>query len=387
MNKSVTAKSTFRFVLLIGFVNLLADFTYEGGRSIVGPFLGSLGASAIAIGIIAGGGELLGYALRLVSGLLADQTRKYWPLAFVGYAINQFAIPVLALVTTWPIAGGCVIAERTGRAIRKPAMDSMLSHAGKSIGAGWVFGLNEALDQTGATLGPLLVAAILYFGGSYRAAFGIFLVPALLCLVMVFIARLLYPRPHELENEHLDAGASFTLPYWIYLAAGALLAAGLADFALIGFHFQKTKLIPPNEIPIYYAVAMASGAVSGLFFGRLFDKFGRAIVLVGFALSAAFAPLVFLGNAKLALLGMILWGIGMGVEGSLLKALVTEIVAARKRSTAFGLLDASYGIAWFCGSALMGFLYEKSLLTLVVFSVAIQLIALPLLLPAMRRSD
>ena len=170
--KGELAKSALRFVLIIGVVNLLADFTYEGGRAVVGPFLGSLGASAAVIGFTAGFGEFVGYALRSISGYFADKTHRYWPFAFAGYALNQLAIPALALVTNWQMGSALVIAERTGRAIRKPAMDAMLSHAGQSIGAGWVFGLNEALDQAGATAGPLLIAYILASHGTYRMGFG-----------------------------------------------------------------------------------------------------------------------------------------------------------------------------------------------------------------------
>ena len=381
-NKGALAKSAFRFVLIIGIVNLLADFTYEGGRAVVGPFLGSLGASAAVIGFTAGFGELIGYALRSISGYFADRTHRYWPFAFAGYVLNQLAIPALALVTNWQTGSALVIAERTGRAIRKPAMDAMLSHAGQSIGAGWVFGLNEALDQAGATAGPLLIAYILASHGTYRMGFGVFLVPAILCIAVVVVARLLYPRPHELEvhsSETLSA-TKLTQPFWMYLVAGALVAAGLADFALISFHFQKSNTVTPNVVPIFYAVAMATSALSGLIFGRLFDMFGRRIALLAFFLSAGFAPFVFFGNATLALIGMILWGIGMGAEGSVLRALVTSVIPSAKRGTAFGFFDAGFGIAWFLGSAAMGLLYEKSILAVVVFSVLVQLSALPVFL-------
>ena len=294
-NKSALAKSAFRFVLIIGIVNLLADFTYEGGRAVTGPFLGSLGASAAVIGFVAGFGEFVGYALRSISGYFADKTHRYWPFAFAGYALNQLAIPALALVTNWLTGSMLVVAERTGRAIRKPAMDAMLSHAGESIGAGWVFGLNEALDQAGATAGPLLIAYILSSHGSYRMGFGVFLVPAILCLVTVVVARLLYPRPHELETRKPETPSTknLTQPFWMYLVAGALIAAGLADFSLIGFHFQKANIVAPNVIPIFYAAAMATSALSGLVFGRLFDRFGSKIAVLAFFLSAGYAPFVF----------------------------------------------------------------------------------------------
>lgn len=381
MKKSATARAALRFVLILGVVNLFADLTYEGARGIIGPFLGSLGTSAAVVGFVAGFGELAGYALRSVSGYFADKTHKYWLLTFVGYAINMLAVPAFALAGQWPLAAGLVIAERTGRAIRKPAVDAMLSHAGHSIGSGWVFGLNAALDQLGAMTGPLVVALILFLKGGYRTGFAVLLVPALLCLAMLTVARLLYPRPHELEKRsaHRLEIDCLTPTYWTYLGAGVLIAAGFADFSLIGFHFEKVKTVPANVIPIFYAIAMGVDGLASLIFGRLFDKFGGNIALLAFSLSAAFAPFVFFGSFWFALFGMVLWGIGMGAQDSLLKAMLTGIVPSQKRSTAFGVFDTGYGIAWFIGSAVMGLLYDKSILAVVLFALGLQLAALPVL--------
>src|ERR1043166_380356 len=380
--------AAFRFVLTIGIVNFFADFTYEGGRGIVGPFLGSLGASATAVGIIAGVGELMGYGLRSVSGYYADRTHRYWAFAIVGYVVNLLAVPALALAGQWPLAAALVIAERTGRGIRKPTVDAMLSHAGKSIGAGWVFGLNEALDQAGATVGPLLMALILYFHRGFRVGFAALLVPALLAIGTLIVARLLHPRPHELEEgvEHAFGQVDFRRRYWLYLLAGALIAAGFADFALIGFHFHKANTVSANLIPVYYAVAMASSALVSIPLGRLFDRFGPNVSLGAFLLSAAAAPFLFLGSTVLALVGMILWGIGMSAQGSLFQALLTHVFPRQNRSTAFGLFDTGYGIAWFLGSALMGLLYDKSIFALVLFSSLAQLAAIPVLFAANKKS-
>jgi predicted MFS family arabinose efflux permease len=377
-------KSALQFVLIIGIANFFADFTYEGARGIVGPFLGSLGASAAVVGFVAGLGELMGYGLRSISGYLADKSHRHWAFAFLGYAVNMFAVPALALTGRWPAAAGLVVAERAGRGIRKPTVEAMLSYAGKSIGAGWVFGLNEALDQAGATVGPLLVALVLYLNGGFRTGFGVLLVPALLCLAILVTARLLHPRPHELEEGagHTLMAANLSRAYWIYLAAGALLAAGFADFALIGFHFQKANTVPANLIPVFYAIAMASSALASIPLGRLFDKFGANISLVAFLISAVAAPFVFLGTFLFALLGMILWGIGMSAQGSLFQAMLTGVIPPQKRSTAFGLFDTGYGIAWFLGSAAMGLLYEKSILAVAILSVILQLAALPILFVA-----
>src|SRR5438094_948296 len=372
-------RSALHFVLIIGIANFFADFTYEGARAIVGPFLGSLGASAAIVGFVAGLGELMGYGLRSVSGYFADKSHRHWTFAFVGYAINMLAVPALALTTRWPLASGLVVSERIGRGIRKPTVEAMLSYAGKSIGAGWVFGLNEALDQAGATVGPLLVALVLYLKGGFRTGFGILLIPGLLCLAILVAARLLHPRPHELEEGmgHTFATTNLRRAYWIYLAAGSLIAAGFADFALIGFHFHKMNTVPANLIPVFYAVAMASSALASIPLGRLFDRFGPNISLFAFLISAAAAPFVFLGTSVPALIGMVFWGIGMSAQGSLFQAMLTGVIPPQIRSISFGLFDTGYGVAWFLGSAIMGLLYDRSIIAVALVSVSLQLAALP----------
>ena len=387
MEKSGIAKAALRFVIVIGVANFFADLTYEGARGITGPFLGSLGASATVVGFVAGFGELVGYSLRSVTGYFADRTRKYWLVTFVGYIINMLAVPALALAGNWPVAAGLIVAERTGRAIRKPAVEAMLSDAGKSIGAGWAFGLHEALDQAGAMVGPLVAALILFQGKSYRSAFAVLLVSALLCLGIVAIARLVHARgaPPEKRPSHLLEAPGSSKAYWIYLAAGALIAAGFADFSLIGFHFRKASVVAENVIPIYYAAAMGAGAAGSLIFGRLLDKLGQPVIVVLFFVTALFAPLVFFGGVGLAFLGTVLWGLSMGAQDSLLKAVLTPIIPPGKRSSGFGLFDTVYGVAWFAGSALMGLLYDRSIFDLVVFSVVLQLAALPLLVAAARQ--
>jgi MFS family permease len=201
----------------------------------------------------------------------------------------MLAVPALALAGNWPLAAALVIAERTGRAIRRPAVEAMLSHAGKSIGRGWVFGLNEALDQTGATLGPLITAFVLYRHGGYRYAFGVLLISALLCLAVLCVSWFLHRRPHEMEEEPPRSSSKrrFSKAYWLYLAAGALIAAGFADFSLIAFHFQKTASVPQGLVPVFYAVAMATGALASLVLGSCWTSwaspfFSRRLVFQRF---------------------------------------------------------------------------------------------------------
>lgn len=367
------------FVLLIGVLSFFADFTYEGARSVIGPFLATFGASATIIGIVTGLGECIGYVLRLGTGRLADATGKFWPITIVGYVVQMAAVPALALAGNWPVAAALIILERIGKAIRNPPRDVMLSHAATRIGGyGWAFGLHEAFDQAGAMVGPLVVAVVLARRGSYSEAFAVLLVPALINLIFVGLARLAYPDPSAFEDKAGATSSDRGLPsaFWIYLCAAALAAAGFADYPLIAYHFARTGVATGDMIAILYAVAMAVSGAGSLLLGRLFDRFGFA-VLVGLTLiSALFAPLVFFGGPWIIAVGAAIWGLGTGGQESIIPAAVAPMVPANRRATAFGLFTAVYGVAWFIGSAAIGILYDRSVGGAVVFCVALELLAL-----------
>lgn len=375
---SIASNRALRFVLLIGVLSFFADFTYEGARSVLGPFLLGLGASATTIGIVTGFGEFAGYGLRLVSGPLADATKRYWPITIFGYVIQMAAVPALALAGNWPVAAALIILERIGKAIRNPPRDVMLSHAAQRVGGyGWAFGLHEALDQAGAMVGPLLVAAVLAWRGSYAIAFATLAVPAVINLVLVGVARLTYPNPSDLEG-HAEPDARSGLPrrYWIYLVAAMLIAAGFADYPLLAYHFARTGTVSMETIPILYAVAMAVSGGGSLALGKLFDRFGFVVLIFLTIISALFAPLIFFGGFWGALVGSALWGLGMGGHESIIPAAVAPMVGQERRATAFGLFTAGYGFAWFLGSAVIGFLYDRSLVETVLFCLIAEGLAL-----------
>lgn len=367
-----------KFIILMGIVSLFADMTYEGSRSITGPYLAILGASAVTVGFVAGFGELTGYVIRFFSGHLTDRTRSYWTITIIGYLINLIAVPLLALSGSWEVAAALIIAERVGKGVRVPSRDVMLSHACSQVGQGWGFGLHEALDQIGAIMGPLIVAAVLFLHGSYQLGFAFLLLPAVLAIMVLLISRSLYPHPHKLEvsTPSLDT-KGFNRVYWLYVISAALIAAGFADFALIAYHFQKTALVSPGLIPIFYAVAMGVDGVSALLFGRLFDKYGLSIMIVVALLSALFAPMVFLGGFYIAFLGMAIWGISMGAQESIMRSSVAVMSTVKRRGSAYGIFNTIFGVSWFAGSVIMGLLYSFSINYLVIFSVVIQLISIP----------
>jgi MFS family permease len=253
----------------------------------------------------------------------------------------------------------------------------MLSHAASQVGRGRAFGIHEALDQIGAIVGPLIVAGVLYARSSYKEAFLWLTIPAILCLVFLFAARVIYPTPSEFEKKDVSFRSNkMPRAFWIYLIAAALIAAGYADFPLLGYHFKKSGLTNDQWIPILYSVAMGVDAAAALFFGKMFDRKGFTVLIASTLLSAFFAPFAFLGNIHFAILGVTLWGIGMGAQESIMRAAVSGMVSADRRGSAYGLFNAVFGIAWFAGSALMGFLYDQSVLWLVIFSVFVQLISL-----------
>jgi MFS family permease len=368
------------FIVLLGMISLFADMTYEGARSINGPYLGLLGVTATTIGIVSGAGELVGYAVRLGSGYLADLSGRYWAVTIFGYLLNLFAVPLLALAGNWQIAVVLIIAERMGRAIRSPPRDAMLSHAAGRTGLGWGFGLHQALDQTGAVVGPVIVSGVLFLGNDYRAAFAVLLAPALVSISLVLTARLLFPRPRdfELAPPALDP-AGLAPTFRVYLVAVAFIAAGYADFALIAYHFGKAAVMPAMWIPLVYAIAMGVDGTAGLVLGSLFDRIGLRAMILATVISAAAAPLVFLGGFAFAVLGMVCWGIGTGAQDSIMRATISQLAPQNRRATAFGIFNAVYGVAWFAGSVLLGVLYDLSILAVAVASTVLQAAALPVL--------
>ncbi len=379
------------FVVVMGVVALFGDMTYEGARGLVGPYLGLLGASAVGVGIAAGAGELAGYALRLLTGWLADRTRAHWLLTILGYSFNLVVVPGLAFAGSWELAVVLVIGERVGKAIRSPARSTLVSYAARRAGEGASFGLEEALDQIGAVAGPLLTTVAIAARpgatplGGYRFAFLALAGPALLTLLLVLAARRAFPAPEEFEPPPAPAHVGLGRAFALHVAAAALVGLGFADWALIAFHAGRSGLIALTLLPLLYAGAMAVDGVAALVFGRAFDRRGPGVLAMSCLVGAGAAPLVFLGGSATALLaGAALWAVAMGAQESVYKAAVARLVPPSQRGRAYGLFFAAFGVAWFVGSVAMGWLYEHSRTGLVALAMVAQLGAVPLFLRVAR---
>jgi len=375
-------KTAFQVIILLGIVSMFGDIAYEGGRSISGPYLATLGASAAMVGLITGAGEFLGYGLRLVSGYLADRTKAYWVLTFIGYGLIG-AIPLLAFAGNWQLAALLLILERIGKAIRSPARDTIISYAGKNIGRGWGFAIHEAMDQVGAIIGPLILSFAMIKSGGYQLGFNLLWIPVVLCVVALIVANRKAPVPERLEatietgKQTIKAGLGQV--FWLYGIFVLLAGSGFASFQLIAYHVKTQTIISDAQIPILYAVAMGVDAIVALIVGKTYDKRGLMVLA---AIPVLTLPIPFLGFSHtywLIILAIVLWGAVMGIHETIMRAAIADLVPIERRGSAYGIFNTLYGLSLFIGSAAMGLLYEVSITYILVFAVVMELVAIPTL--------
>ena len=401
MNKSKKRISqAMIFIILFGIVSLFSDMTHEGASSIRGAYMSLLGASAGAIGFVSGLGELIGYSMRYVFGKLTDKTKRYWLMTIAGYVLDVLAVPALALVGEhgWIAACGLLIIQRMGKAIKKPAKDTIMSFAASQEGLGKSFGIQEVLDQIGAFLGPVLLYVVMLFKteGStfeiYSRCFAVLAVPGAITILLLLITKYKFPNPENFEPEEKRFTPFKVKKEFIFYIAGiSLFAFGFIDYSIIIMHVSKTytnisaqltetsSLVNSGTLPLVYAGAMLVDAVAALVFGLMYDKKGVKALAWSTVISAPFAILVFGTKSTSALLlGIALWGVGMGAQESILKAAVTKMVPKSSRATGYGVFECSFGVFWFLGSWLLGVLYDISIPAMITVSVVSQLAAIPL---------
>ncbi|MEP6697617.1 MAG: MFS transporter [Pseudonocardiales bacterium] len=384
--------SPVRFIVGFGIVSALADVVYEGARSIIGPYLGSLGATAAVVGLITGAGEAAALVLRLFTGRLADRTGKPWPQTIAGYALTAVCVPLLAVTGGLAAAGLLYNGERVGKAVRTPARDLMLAHASAEMGRGYAFGLHQALDQMGAMAGPLLIAATLALGGHYQLAFALLAIPGALALLMLIRLRRRAPDPTDWEpamqvpeKKRLRLEPGLPRIFWQYAAFSAVTMLGFSTWAVLAFHLTDTHALSASLVPVLYAAAMAAAAIAAVGFGRIYDRVGLKGLIVLPPLAAAVPLLSLSTTSVLFVLGAIVWGTGMGVHDSTMRAAVADLVPAHRRGAGYGTFTAIYGLAWLAGASIIGLLYEHSITSTVTFVATVQAAALLLLIPVLRQ--
>lgn len=388
------------FMILFGIVSLFSDMTHEGASSIRGAYLSLLGASAATIGFISGLGELIGYSMRYVFGKLTDKSKQYWPMTIIGYVLDIIAVPALALVGEHGWIAACVllVIQRMGKAIKKPAKDTIMSFAASQEGVGKSFGIQEVLDQIGAFIGPVLLYLVMLFKTEgttfeiYSTCFAVLAIPGAITLILLIVTRCKFPNPEHFEPEPKEyIPFKMKKEFILYIAGISLFAFGFIDYSIIIMHVSRTyshlasglsetsALVSTGNLPLLYAGAMLVDAVAALLFGMMYDKNGVKALVWSTVISAPFAVFVFaFDSVPMLLLGVALWGVGMGAQESILKAAVTSMVPKASRATGYGVFECSFGAFWFLGSWLMGVLYDISIPAMIAVSVIAQLAAIPL---------
>src|SRR4051794_24565528 len=381
--------SPWRAVLALGLVSLAADMVYEGMRAVAGPFLGSLGASALTVGVVTGAGEAAALVLRLGTGAWADHSQRHWTLTVVGYAMTAVCVPLLAVApfvagAGVAVASGLILLERTGKAIRSPSKSALLARMATVTGRGRGFAVHQALDQVGAFAGPLLVAGVAAATGELWPGFLVLAVPGAVSLLL--LAQLRRRVPSVAAPEPEDAAVPAPRPrrglaalgtdlppsFHLFSLAVALTTAGLMTFGVISFRFVESGLVPIAAAPVVYAVAMACGALAALASGDLFDRVGARVLLVVPVLVAVVPLLVYADHLWVVLVGVALWGAASGVQDSTVKAYVADLVPGRRRATAYGVLAAVQGVGALLGGVLAGALVGHHVTALAVGIATLQ---------------
>lgn len=359
------------FVVLLGAVSLFSDVTYEGARSVLGPYFETLAAGIILTGALGGLAEAGAYALRVVTGYIADRTRAYWTFTFAGYVLNLGAVPLLALAGNWEVAAFLVIVERFGKAVRVPARDALLASATARLGYGKAFGIHELMDQIGAVVGPIWVATALWLEGDLRAAFVALAIPALAALLALGAARLWWGRnlgyespvgvqpPAGAEEGQRLSSLFSDRRFSLFCSFVFVTNVGFANWMFLGYHFAGALGISPEWIAAAYAAAMGIDAAVAVPLGVLFDRGGLRAVIPAAAIGAMATAVALAGSGLLGLFAAaLLWGIAMAFQETVFKAAVALLVGQTRRATAFGWVQAGQGTGWLVGAVLLGLLYQ-----------------------------
>jgi MFS family permease len=397
MDKKTTSKQSkftpaVQVIIIFGVISLLGDMVYESARSANSQYFNLLGVTAAQVGLVFGIGEFLGYFLRLVAGVLSDKSGKYWLFIFIGYGM-LIAVPLMGLTMNWNILIILILLERIGKSLRNPAKDTLLSGVAENqVGVGFAFGLQEALDQVGAFLGPLIFTLVFYLSGrhgisEYQLSYKLLIIPFILLLLFVYYAyrkieneRLLPQlKVKEFRNEKLKP------IFWIYSAFTFFCTLGFVNFSTIGFHLKANELMSDGNITMLYAIAMAVDAVAALVVGHAYDHFkvktnnktGGLLVLAAIPFITVLLPFLTLTKSiPLIVAGMMIFGIVMGTHETIMRSAIADLAPLYKRGTSYGIFNSAYGLALLIGSALMGWLYDMNQIPLIMlFTVVIEAIA------------
>lgn len=379
--KNPAYKSAVSVIVIFGLISLFGDMVYESARSANSQYFNLLGISAATVGLVFGIGEFLGYALRLLAGVLSDRTGRQWLFMFVGYG-TLIVVSLMGYTRHWPVLVILILLERIGKALRNPAKDTVLSSiAQKQVGVGIAFGLQEALDQVGAFAGPLFFTAVFALTGrqglpEYQLSYRLLTIPFIVLMIFLWFAYRKIQREQLIPQMKVREFRSEKLSgvFWIYTLFTLICALGFVNFSTIGYHIKARNLMDDASITLLYAVAMAVDAIAALLVGHLYDsrkvrlnrKTGGLTVLAAIPLLTLLLPFLTLSESRtLIIIGMVVFGMIMGTHETIMRSAISDITPFYKRGTGYGVFNAAYGLALFGGASLFGFLYDRDMIPLI----------------------
>nr|MDO8099127.1 MFS transporter [Candidatus Njordarchaeota archaeon] len=389
---SLSSRSAYVAIVLLGIVSLMGDVVYEGARGLVPDYLFFLGATALIVGLVSGLGEFLGYIIRLGSGALADRTRAYWFFMFLGYGLI-LSIPLLGFAWSWEIAIIFILLERLGKGFRAPARDTVLSIVSKDVGPGKAFGIHELLDQVGAVLGPLIVAMLMFYTlNNYQETFGFLILPFLILIIVLIVTRKkIGARTYVKEKAAPGKGNELGRSFYVYTFAVTLNTLGLIPVALILFK-ASALLEPINQkwlVPLIYMLVQGVDAAIAPIAGLAFDKYGINVLVLPFVVSVFPTLFTIVGTGLEYLISAsIFFGFVLGMQESIYRAAVSRFAPIQVRGTAYGIFNAAFGTAFLVGGGIFGLLFDISapFMLILLFVVSTQALATVALLGARRAS-
>ncbi len=385
-----------KVILIFGVISMLGDIVYETARSANGQYLSLLDISATQVGIVFGIGEFIGYVLRLVAGLISDRRGRHWTFIFLGYGM-LLVVPVMGLTMNWNLLIVLILMERIGKALRSPAKDTILSGVAENqtVGIGFAFGIQEALDQIGAFAGPLIFTLVFYLTGrngvvEYQLGYKSLVVPfAILMIFLIYVYR-------KVKHDNLISTAvrseyhheNHKPLFWIYTAFTFFCTLGFVNFATIGYHLKASNLMLDGTITLVYSIAMIVDAFTALLVGKYYDRLkiktgsrtGGILILIAIPVITVTLPILTLSKSGiLIVMGMVAFGIVMGTHETIMRSAISDITPYQKRGSGYGVFNSSYGLALLCGAALMGLLYDMNMSGIIIaFTCMVELVAIGL---------
>jgi len=352
-------------IWMLGFVSLLMDVSSEMIHSLLPVFMvTTLGASALAVGLIEGAAEATALIVKVFSGALSDYLGKRKALAVVGYALGALSKPLFAIAPGVGMVLGARLIDRVGKGIRGAPRDALVADIAPTHLRGAAFGLRQALDTVGAFLGPLIAIGLMFlWANDFRSIFWVAVIPGVLSVALLMFG-VREPEEHQgtrranpIKRANL---ARLNHAYWFVVAVGAVFALARFSEAFLVLRAQQVGL------PLFLAplVLVAMNLVYSIFaypFGKLWDRYSHRKLLVWGLLVLIAADIVLATSShwEVTLCGVALWGLHMGITQGLLATMVADTAPADLRGTAFGVFNLAGGLALLVASALAGWLWDR----------------------------